>query len=132
MMTIRALAVLALLPSAAHAAPDTDFPHRDWGKVATLDMRLSDASTCVARAAARKYERIVPIPVEGGTDIDAGPGGGFFGVANDPWLRYQVRQEGSAVTLRIFYRHPVGQRRVDKELASFQKQCLRVRSIAAA
>lgn len=120
------LAGLGLIASPVLARSDTDYPHRDWGKVVTLDMTATEATTCLTRAVARRYERIVPVPVDGGTDIDAGPGGGLFGVAHDPWLRLRVRQEAGATTLRISYRHPVSQKQIDSDVGRFEKQCLRV------
>lgn len=121
-------AYLAFVP-VANAAPETDFPHRDWGKVATLDMTLPDATTCVTRGLARSYARIIPMPAENGTDIDGGPGGGVFGVPADPWVRAKVRQEGDVVTLRMFYRHPVSQKQVEKVVRRLEKHCLKVRSM---
>lgn len=124
-------AAMAFAPVAI-ASPDTDYPHRDWGQVATLDMSLADATTCVTRGIARTYERVITVPVEGGTDIDAGPGGGFFGVAHDPWVRLMVREDAGAVTLRAFYRHPVSRKDVGKIIEKLKKRCLKVASIAPA
>lgn len=124
-----ALAACIVLP--AHADDDTDQPHREWGQIATIDMPLAEATACITRGIARSYERVLPVPAENGTDIDAGPGGGFWGVAHDPWLRLRVRQDGDAVTLRVLYRHPVSQKQVTKEVERLQKRCLKVRSIAA-
>ncbi|EJU14126.1 hypothetical protein LH128_05188 [Sphingomonas sp. LH128] len=112
----------------AYAGDDTDFPHRDWGKVAVLDMSQTEASACLARQLARMYGAVMPIVVDGGSDIDAGPGGAF-GTPNDPWLRYKVRVEGGQTLIRVFYRHPVAAKWIDRDLGKFQKKCLKVRSI---
>ncbi|MEY4056180.1 MAG: hypothetical protein RL519_1515 [Pseudomonadota bacterium] len=128
--SITVIAVIAFASSAS-AAPDTDYPHRDWGKVAVIDMSLPDATTCVIRGIARTYERVVPASVDGGTDIDAGPGGGLFGIAHDPWLRLMVREIDGDVTLRVFYRHPVSQKQVNKLVSKIQERCLKVRSISS-
>lgn len=125
------LAALALTP-AATAAPDTDYPHRDWGQVATLDMSLSDSAACLTRELARQYGHTLPIQVDGGTDIDAGPGPNMFGVPYEPWLRFKIRNEASATTLRVFYRHPVSQKQVSKLVQKMSKRCLKVRSISPA
>ncbi|MGI9375975.1 MAG: hypothetical protein ACR2PC_07775 [Tsuneonella suprasediminis] len=76
------------------------------------------------------YESILPVPLENGADIDAGPGGGLFGVARDPWMRLKVREESGVVTLRVFYRHPVSQKQAGKTVERLQRRCLKVRNIA--
>lgn len=123
------LFAFALAAPLAPAQSGTDYPHRDWGQTATLDMSLGDATTCVTQGIARTFERVIPVPAESGSDIDAGPGGGIFGVAHDPWIRLKVRQEGTTVTLRAFYRHPLSQKRVGKLIDKMQKRCLRIRSL---
>lgn len=126
---IISLATIWFSMGTAFASADTDYPHRDWGRVAILDMTPAEATSCVAQGISRSFERVLPIPVEKGTDIDAGPGGGFFGVSHDPWVRLKIRQEEGGVTLHAFYRHPLSQERIGKEIARMQKRCLKVRSI---
>lgn len=125
----RLIPLAALIVSPAFASADTDYPHRDWGKVATLDMTASDATTCVTHELARQFERIIPVPTDGGAEIDGGPGGGFFGVAHDPWVRYKIRTEGGAVLLRISYRHPISQGTIERDVRRMSERCLKVRRI---
>ena len=124
-----AIILIGFAAAPAIAGPDTDYPHRDWGKVATINMPLADATACVARGIRKQYPSVMVVPAEGGSDIDAAPGGGLFGIAHDPWLRLKVRGEGQKSTLRIFYRHPVNQKRIDKEVQKFEKLCLVVERI---
>lgn len=120
------LAGFALTATPVLAAPDTDQPHRDWGQVAILDMSQADATACVTREMARLYERIVPVPVENGMDIDGGPGGGFFSTVHDPWLRAKVRNESGVIALRFAYRHPVAAKWITRDVGRMQKRCLKV------
>ena len=124
------LAGFAAIP--AHAGPETDFPHREWGMVAMLNMSLTDATACVTRELARQYGRTTPVPAEGGTDIDGGPGGGLFGLAYDPWVRIKVREANGVVTLGASYRHPVSAKQLGKVITRMQKRCLRVAEIRPA
>jgi hypothetical protein len=120
--------ILTLLASPAAAASDTDYPHRDWGQVATLDMTVPEATACIAREKNRQGGTLV-IPVEGGNDIDFRAATGFFGgTVNEPWQTFKVRSEGGATTLRIFYRHPFSQERMTKDVARLGRKCLKVRS----
>lgn len=127
--TITLAAALALAP-AASAGPDTDYPHRDWGQVATLDMKMPDATACVAREVDRKGAALV-LPVDGGNDIDFSVGAAF-GNVGEPWIRFQLRQAGHDVQLRAAYRHPAHVKLVSKYIRGFQKRCLKVRSITPA
>lgn len=120
-------ASLAFIP-AASAGPDTDFPHRDWGQVAILDMTLADATSCIARAMDRDGAVLV-LPVDGGNDIDFSPGTMFGGSTNEPFLRFKVRESGDASTMRLFYRHPVRKKLAGRYVEKLQKRCLKVRSI---
>lgn len=124
-----AFAGFAGLTATSAAATDTDYPHRDWGQVATLDMTATEAAACVTRQLARIYGNVIPVPAEGGTDIEGAPGGGFFGVAHDPWVSYQVRQENDATVLRVFYRHPVSQKNISRDVRRMGERCLKIRQI---
>lgn len=127
-ITLSIAAALALVPSAI-AAPDTDYPHRDWGQVATLDMSLADATACIARAMDREGSVLV-LPTEGGNDIDFSPGGLFGASTFEPFLRFKVRPTGEFAEMRLFYRHPVSQKKAGRYVEKLQKRCLKVRSIA--
>lgn len=120
-------AALAIAP-AAIAAPDTDYPHRDWGQEATLDMSLIEATACVARELNRIGDATV-IPAEGGNDVDWAMRG-LFGVKQEPWLSFKLREAPGATVMRVFYRKPMSKGKVDKEIRRQQRRCLRVRSIA--
>ena len=120
------LAGFALDPS-AHARSDTDYPHRDWGQVVTLDMTVAEATSCVARELGRTADVSV-IPAEGGNDIDIAAHV-MWGKKMEPWQTYKIRGEGGIVTLRGFYRHPVKQKAVSKEVAKLQDRCLKAKSI---
>lgn len=104
---------------------DTDYPHRDWGQIATLNMTPAEAAACIARQLSRDNDRVLPIAVDGGIDIDAGPEG-FFGVVNEPWERYQVRSENGQTTLRVFYRHPANRRNISRVVRRMGTRCLKV------
>lgn len=118
----------ALIATTATAGPETDFPHRDWGKIATLDMNQADASACVARAMDREGSVLV-LPVDGGNDIDFSPGGLFGATTGEPFLRFKVRGGGSTSSLRVFYRHPIKQKLAGRYVEKLQKRCLKVRQI---
>lgn len=129
---MKALALLlagfaALVMSQASARSDTDYPHRDWGQVATLDMSLTDATACIVRELNRNSDTSV-IPVEGGNDIDVAPHL-MWGPKPEPWNTYKLRNVGGVTTLRVFYRHPVKQKTVSKDVAKLQKYCLKIRQI---
>lgn len=120
-------ALTCLIATPALADEDTDYPHRDWGQVATLNMTETEAIACVTRQLSRTYGRVTPIPAEGGTDIEGGPGGGIFGTAHDPWVSYQVRG-GEATTLRVFYRHPLSAKNISRDVRRMSERCLLVQS----
>lgn len=126
------LALITLGFAMPSAKPqDTDYPHRDWGEIAHLDMTAVEGAACVTRQLARIYGRVTPVPAEGGTDIEGGPGGGLLGAAHDPWVSYQVRASGDGSTLRVFYRHPVSAKNVGRDVRRMTKKCLRVARITA-
>ena len=110
----------------AIAAPDTDYPHRPWGTVLTLDMSVSDETACIARTMGRHAEAAV-IPMEAGNDIDVAPNS-LWGPKLEPWMTFKVREEGGAVTMRAFYRHPVKKSSVSKDVARLEKRCLQVKA----
>lgn len=128
-LTLPQIVALALIaaPSAAFGRSDTDYPHRDWGKVVTLDMNITEATACLARELNRRGDALV-VPVDGGNDIDF-----TFHVAwgkkMEPWETFKIRTAGGTTTLKVFYRHPVKQSAVDKDIRRLQKQCLKVRQI---
>lgn len=126
-----ALAGFALVTAPALARSDTDFPHRDWGQVATLDMTVAEATGCIARELDRQGSVLV-LPVEGGNDIDFSAGGMFGGSVGEPWERFKVRREGDVTTLRVFYRHPFNQKGVGKAVERLGKRCLRISSLRPA
>jgi len=121
----------ASIATAAYARSDTDYPHRDWGKAATLNMSLADATACIAREMGRRGG-IVVIPADGGNDIDYSARTGFGGTVDEPWMRFKLSAEGDITGLRVFYRHPVTRRRIGKDVARMQEYCLKVVSITAA
>jgi len=114
--------ILAVVATTASARSDTDYPHRDWGQVMTLDMTVADATACIARELGRRADAIV-IPVDSGNDIDVAP---HTWPKSGPWQSYKVRSVGGATLLRSFYRHPVKSKAIDKEVAKLRSQCLRV------
>lgn len=122
--------ILAGFALTASAKEGTDYPHRDWGQVATLDMTATEAAACVTRQLSRQYGRVTPVPAEGGTDIEGGPGGGIFGVAHDPWVSFQVRGDENAATLRVFYRHPVSQKNLSRDVRRMGEKCLKISKLA--
>lgn len=124
--------ILLAVAAPASAKEDTDYPHRDWGQVATLDMTPNEAAACVTRQLSRQFGRVTPVPAEGGTDIEGGPGGGVFGVAHDPWVSYHVRAEGQAATLRVFYRHPVSQKNLTRDVRRMGEKCLKIAKLSPA
>ncbi len=124
--------ILAGFALTASAEKDTDYPHRDWGRVVTLNMPLAAATACVTRQVSKLYGRVTPVPAEGGTDVEGGPGGGLFGVAHDPWVSYQVRGAANGSVLRVFYRHPVSQKTISREVKRMGEKCLQIASIAPA
>ena len=104
-----------------------DYPHRDWGQVATLDMTVVDATACIAREQDRRGAVLV-LPVEGGNDIDFSIDVAW-GKKLDPWVRFKIRSIGDVTTLRVFYRRPYKSNRISKDIERLQKECLRVRNI---
>jgi len=115
--------------SVALAGPETDFPHRDWGNVATLDMPAADAVSCIAREM-DKSGSVLVLPTTGGTDIDYTLSGGLMNQnAGEPYMRFKVRADAAGVTLRAFYRRPLSQKATDKTIAGLQKRCLRVEKV---
>lgn len=119
--------ILAGFVASASVGPDTDFPHRDWGQVAMLDMTVADATACIARELNRSGSVLV-LPVEGGNDIDFTVNV-LWGKKMEPWERFKLRGNGPTSTLSLFYRHPVTQKGVGKDIARLQKKCLRVSSM---
>jgi len=116
------LAVFALPFTAQSATPD--YPHRDWGQVATLDMSLMDATTCIARQMNRAGDAAI-IPAEGGNDIDW-TAHVPWGKKMEPWMTFKVRRANDVTTLRVLYRKPIGPGRVAKDVRKMQKHCLKV------
>ena len=85
--------ILAGFAATASADKDTDYPHRDWGHVATLDMSVAEATACIARAL-DKGGSVLVLPVDGGNDIDYSvdvP----WGKRPDAWERFKLRNDGS-------------------------------------
>lgn len=123
------LAGFAALATQASARSDTDYPHRDWGKVVTLDMSVVDATACIMRELGRSAD-VTVIPADGGNDIDVAPHL-MWGRKSEPWQTYQIRDQSGITTMRAFYRHPVKQSAIDKEVAKLQKFCLNATKIEA-
>ena len=123
------LAGFATVP--AHAGPDTDYPHRDWGKVAILDMTVAEATACVAREM-RRHGPVLSIGAEGGNDIDWTPGGLFQSGGAEPWITFRIRSEHDQTRLRVLYRHPIIAKGVDGYIKKLEKRCLKVARISPA
>lgn len=122
--------ILAGFAASASAGPDTDYPHRDWGQIATLDMSVADATACIARELNRTGSVLV-LPVESGNDIDF-TANVPWGKKLEPWERFKLRGAGDTSVLTLFYRHPVTRKGAGKDVARLQKRCLRVKAIQAA
>lgn len=119
------LAGFACTSTPALARSDTDYPHRDWGKVVMLDMSAEDATGCIAREM-RRQGPVMTLPVEGGNDIDWTAGGLFQAGGTEAWMTFKVRPETDGSSLRIFYRHPIISKGVYGYMKKLQKHCLRV------
>jgi hypothetical protein len=119
------LLVLAGMALSASVGPDTDYPHRDWGQVVTLDMTVEAATTCIATTLNRDGDVLV-VPVDGGSDI-AYTLRKMWGPKGEPWERFKVRGEDGGATLRVFYRHPLSVGKITKHVGKLQKRCLKVR-----
>lgn len=128
-LAIALTAALVLIP-AADAGEDTDYPHRDWGQVATLDMSVTDATACIARELNRNGEASV-IPADGGNDVDYALRV-MFGKKMEPWMTFKLREHDGRATMRIFYRHPFKASGIIKQVERLQKHCLKVASIMPA
>jgi hypothetical protein len=126
------IVAFAGIAASASAKQDTDYPHRDWGQVATIDMTATEAAACLTRQLSRQFGRVTPVPAEGGTDIEGGPGGGFFGTPHDPWVSYQVRGQASGSTLRVFYRHPISQGNISRDVRRMGEKCLKIAKLSPA
>ncbi len=122
------LAGFAALATQASARSDTDYPHRDWGKVVELDMNVTEATACIVRELGRRSD-VTTIAAEGGNDIDVAP---RTWPKSEPWQTFKVRAEEGVTTLRIFYRRPIRIGANDKAVAKMSKQCLRTRNAEAA
>ncbi|WP_311271033.1 hypothetical protein [Sphingobium sp. WCS2017Hpa-17] len=122
--TFSCFGIAIAAPSLARSG--TDYPHRDWGRVLTLDMSTTDATTCIARELNRTGDAVV-LPVEGGNDIDFAVRP-IWGPKMEPWETYKVRSVNGATTLRVFYRHPMKPKTVAKDVARLQRQCLKILS----
>lgn len=121
--------ILSGFAATASAKQNTDYPHRDWGQIVTLNMSLNDATACIAREKNRQGATLV-LPVEGGNDIDWRSTTGFFGgVVSEPWETFKLRASNGITTLSVFYRHPLRLGGVTKDIARLQKRCLIVTSI---
>lgn len=119
--------MLAGVVTPAATYPGTDYPHRDWGRMATLDMTASEATACIARWLDRRGD-VLALPVEGGVDIDYTdhlP----WGPTPKPSERYQVREMAGTTTLRILYRGSATKKFIPKNVAKLRKECLRVITI---
>lgn len=90
-------------------------------------MSLIDATTCIARELNRTGDATV-LPVEDGNDIDFAVRP-MWGPKMEPWETYKVRAENGLTTLKVFYRHPIKQKAVSKDVVRLQKQCLKVLKI---
>ena len=122
----RTILLAALISTPALAGPETDYPHRDWGQIATLAMPASDAVACIAREL-DKNGSVLVLPVDGGTDIDFSISGPLFMQnAGEPYMRFKVRESEGAVTMRAFYRRPLSQKSTDKTITGMEKRCLKV------
>lgn len=119
--------LISLFALVALAPPPQDYPHRDWGRVAVLDMTIAEATACIARQLGRRADVMI-IPVTDGNDIDIAPRA-MWGPKSEPWQTYKIRGSDGVTTLHSFYRHPVKQNAVTKEVAKLQSACLKVRRI---
>jgi hypothetical protein len=110
--------------SSAAAAPVTEtrkgFPHRDWGEVATIDLPIDLAQSCVVQQLMTSG-RVVSLPVENGSDV-------YFAVhslmANGPpYVRFMLRKHEDKTHLRALYRRPFGRGTVSGFVADLQAMC---------
>jgi len=122
-------AIIAAAGFAAISPADagTDYPHRDWGQVAMLDMTVAEATACIARELDRNGSVLI-LPTEGGNDIDYTMDV-LWGKKPDAWERFKIRPNGDKASLKVFYRHPVSQKETGKDVARLQKKCLVVATI---
>lgn len=119
--------ILAGFAASASAGPDTDYPHRDWGQVAALDMTVSEAAACIVRIKSGGGATAQVVPADGGTDIDFRPSAGLFGGSVfEPWETFKLREASGTTSMRIFYRHPYRQDGISKDFARLRKKCLKV------
>ena len=131
MIAVAALTVVAVIPACALASPETDQPHRPWGKTAILDMTPADAQTCIARSM-DKIGSVLVLPIDGGTDIDFTLSGGWLtSSAGEAYARFQIRTDAGSVKLSGLYRRPLGANFFDGMLKSLQKRCLIVKDVIA-
>jgi hypothetical protein len=128
-LTLIIAGLSAIAASPATAQSNSRYPHRDWGKVATLNMSVIDATTCILRVLNRGSTATL-IPAEGGNDIDLKPGTILGTGAGDAWQTFKVRGENGKTTLRILYRHPLRIGANDAAVKKLQKRCLKVESIS--
>ena len=117
------LAGLAVFATHASARSGTDYPHRDWGQVLTLEMSVDEATACIAREM-RRQGPILVLPVDGGNDIDWTAGGLFQKGGTEAWVNFKIRREGDTTKLRIFYRHPIITKGLNGYVKKLEKQCL--------
>lgn len=103
-----------------------DYPHRDWGKVATLSMSVDEAAACIARTYNRRGGALV-VPADGGVDIDATS---FATIPRgEPWQRFKLRTAGDVTTMRVLFRRPLSAKRTEKDVRKLGADCLRISSI---
>lgn len=104
-----------------------DYPHRDWGKVATLSMSVDEAAACIARTYNRRGGALM-VKAEGGVDIDATS---FATIPRgEPWQRFKLRAAGNVTTMRVFFRRPLSAKRTEKDVRKLGDDCLKIVSIA--
>ena len=129
---MKRLAIIATLVAApALASSDTDYPHRDWGQIATIDMPIGEATACIAREMT-KAGKVLILPADGGNDIDFYMGSILGGGSGDPWERFQLRPSGESTVLRALYRHPYKASTVSADVRRMGKHCLKVLKVGPA
>lgn len=111
------------------AATDTDFPHRDWGKIASLDMPFDEAQACIAREL-DKTGSVLVLPVDSGSDIDFSIGGSILTPnTGEPYLRFKLRRIEHEITLRAYYRRPLSLKGLNGTVEALGRKCLKIARI---
>ena len=112
-MTLSLIFAVALL--------DTVRPARDSGIRINSDQPLIELQACAMRKLSHGAD-VLPIPIDGGVDVDWVPRTNF-GVAGDAPFTLRIREVGGRREIAAYYRHPFSMKAIQNMVRDVGNRC---------